>query len=82
MRFPGLICSVLAVVSAAHIAAPSRSEAAEKVAVAFNSFSPYGAWYIVKERKLAKDIDLDIQVIDGIPEKNAAVSSGAAYLHE
>ena len=44
--------------------------------MAFNSFSPYGAWYIVKEKNLAKDIELDIKVIDGIPEKNAAISSG------
>jgi ABC-type nitrate/sulfonate/bicarbonate transport system substrate-binding protein len=50
--------------------------AVEKVSVAFNSFSPYANWYIVKERNLANDIDLDIQVIEGIPEKNAAISSG------
>jgi NitT/TauT family transport system substrate-binding protein len=56
--------------------APFQAAAAEKISVAFNSFSPYGAWYIVKEKNLAKDIELDIKVIDGIPEKNAAISSG------
>jgi NitT/TauT family transport system substrate-binding protein len=49
--------------------------AAEKVSVAIISYSPYGVWYIVKERNLAKDIDLDIQIIEGIPEKNAAIAS-------
>jgi NitT/TauT family transport system substrate-binding protein len=56
--------------------APSEAVAAEKVSVAIISFSPYGTWYIVKERNLAKDIDLDIKIIEGIPEKNAAISSG------
>ncbi len=53
-----------------------QAVAAEKVTVAIISFSPYGAWYIVKERALAKGIDLDIKVIEGIPEKNAAIASG------
>jgi NitT/TauT family transport system substrate-binding protein len=51
-------------------------QAAEKVSVAIISFSPYAPWYIIKERKLAKDIDLDVQIIEGITEKNAAISSG------
>ena len=50
--------------------------AAEKVSVAIISYSPYGPWYIVKERNLAKDINLDIRIIEGIPEKNATISSG------
>jgi NitT/TauT family transport system substrate-binding protein len=57
-------------------AVATSAVAVEKVNVAFNSFTPYGAWYIIKERKLAKDVDLDIKIIDGIPEKNAAISSG------
>ena len=78
MRVWGLVRSsaALAVAIAATIASPNLVTAAEKITVAFNSFSPYGAWYIMKERKLAKDVDIDIQVIDGIPEKNAAISSG------
>jgi len=66
----------LAGLTAAAAAATTSAGAVEKVNVAFNSFTPYGAWYIIKERKLAKDIDLDIKIIDGIPEKNAAISSG------
>ena len=51
-------------------------QAAEKVSVAIISFSPYAPWYIVKEKGLAKDIDLYIKIIEGITEKNAAISSG------
>ena len=52
------------------------AQAAEKVSVAIISFSPYAPWYIVKEKGLAKNIDLDIKIIEGITEKNAAISSG------
>ena len=62
-----------------HNCVAQMAAAAEKVTVAFNSFSPYGPWYIVKERKLAKDIDLDVKIIEGIPEKNAAISSGQLH---
>jgi NitT/TauT family transport system substrate-binding protein len=55
----------------------SGAQAAEKVSVAIISFSPYAPWYIIKEKKFAKDIDLDIQIIEGITEKNAAISSGS-----
>ena len=54
----------------------SAASAAEKVSVAIISFSPYAPWYIVKEKGLAKGIDLDIKIIEGIPEKNAAIASG------
>jgi NitT/TauT family transport system substrate-binding protein len=49
---------------------------AEKVSIAIISFSPYAPWYIVKEKGLAKGIDVDIRIIEGITEKNAAVTSG------
>ncbi len=52
------------------------ASAAEKVSVAIISFSPYAPWYIVKEKGLAKDIDLDVKIIEGITEKNAAITSG------
>ncbi|MEE9495414.1 MAG: hypothetical protein V3V39_02730, partial [Desulfobacterales bacterium] len=50
--------------------------ATEKVSVAIISFSPYAPWYIVKEKGLAKGIDIDIRIIEGITEKNAAITSG------
>jgi NitT/TauT family transport system substrate-binding protein len=81
MRFRGSIYFLftLSLVGANWIGIPFQAAAAEKVTVAFNSFSPYGPWYIVKERKLAKDIDLDVKIIEGIPEKNAAISSGQLH---
>jgi NitT/TauT family transport system substrate-binding protein len=54
--------------------------AAEKVSVAIISFSPYAPWYIVKEKGMAKGIDIDIRIIEGITEKNAAISSGQIQL--
>jgi NitT/TauT family transport system substrate-binding protein len=50
--------------------------AAEKLSIAIISFSPYAPWYIVKEKGFAKDIELDIRIIEGIREKNAAITSG------
>ncbi|MGE0005587.1 MAG: ABC transporter substrate-binding protein [Parvibaculaceae bacterium] len=58
------------------LAALAPAHAAEKVSVAIISFSPYAPWYIVKEKGLAKDIDLDVKIIEGITEKNAAITSG------
>ncbi|MCK4784706.1 MAG: ABC transporter substrate-binding protein [Desulfobacteraceae bacterium] len=54
--------------------------AAEKVSVAIISFSPYAPWYIVKEKGLAKGIDLDIRIIEGITAKNSAITSGKIQL--
>jgi NitT/TauT family transport system substrate-binding protein len=54
----------------------TAASAAEKVSVAIISFSPYAPWYIVKEKGFAKDIELDIKIIEGITEKNAAITSG------
>ena len=38
--------------------------AKEKVTIAIISFSPYAPWYIVKEKDLAKNIEIDVQIID------------------
>ncbi len=61
--------------SCSFFAAPIAS-AAENVSVAIISFSPYAAWYIARERGMLKDVNLDIKIIEGIPEKNAALTSG------
>jgi NitT/TauT family transport system substrate-binding protein len=78
MSIRGFISSSVAAIAtvAATFASAGSVAAAEKVTVAIISFSPYATWYIMKERNLAKDIDLDIKIIEGIPEKNAAMSSG------
>lgn len=60
----------------ATLAVSAASHAAENVTVAIISFSPYAPWYIVKAKNLAKDINLDVKIIEGITEKNAAISSG------
>ena len=52
------------------------AQASEQVDVAIISFSPYSAWYIVKEKNLAKDIDLNVRIIEDITAKNAALTSG------
>ena len=77
MNIQGLVGSSVALAAALlpQLGRPMAA-AAEKVSVAIISFSPYATWYIMKERKLAKDIDLDIKIMEGIPEKNAAISSG------
>lgn len=51
-------------------------QAAKKVTIAIISFSPYAPWYIVKEKGLAKDIELDIKIIEDITAKNAGLAGG------
>lgn len=53
-----------------------NAKEAEKISVAIISYSPYGVWYIAEEKNMAKDIDLDIRIIEGVTEKNAAITSG------
>ena len=55
-------------------ALPGLSYANEKVSIAIISFSPYAPFYIAKEKGMAKGIDLDIQIIEDITAKNAAIS--------
>jgi len=50
--------------------------AKEKVTIAIISFSPYAPWYIVQEKGLAKDIEIDVQIIDDINAKNAGLTTG------
>ena len=54
----------------------AQAQAREPVSVAIISFSPYAPWYIVKEKNLAPTIELDVKIIEGITEKNAAITSG------
>ena len=51
--------------------------AKEKVTIAIISFSPYAPWYIVKEKDLAKNIEIDVQIIDDISAKNAGLTTGS-----
>ncbi len=56
--------------------APQQARAAEQVDIAIISFSPYAPWYIVQEKGLARDIDLNIRIIEDITAKNAALTTG------
>ena len=53
---------------------PGSVFANEKVNIAIISFSPYAPWYIVQEKGLAKGVDLQVQIIEDITAKNAAIS--------
>jgi NitT/TauT family transport system substrate-binding protein len=66
----------LAAAGATTIGLSLHAVAAEKVSVGIITVSPWGAWYIMKEKNLARNIDLDIQIIDDIPKRNAAIASG------
>ncbi len=56
---------------------PRPSEAAEQVDIAIISFSPYAPWYIVQEKGFARDIDLNVRIIEDITAKNAALTTGS-----
>lgn len=70
-KVKGLSAALVAVMMA------SPSQAAESVDVAIISFSPYAPWYIVKEKGMANDIDINIRIIEDITAKNAALTSGS-----
>ena len=50
--------------------------AKEKVSVAFFSWPGYAYWFIVKEKNLAPDIDLDIKIIEDPTESFSLMSAG------
>jgi len=52
------------------------AHAVEKVTVSIISVSVYGAWYIAKEKGFAKDIDIDVKIIEDSTARNAGLSSG------
>ena len=56
---------------------PRPSEAADQVDIAIISFSPYAPWYIVQEKGFARDIDLNVRIIEDITAKNAALTTGS-----
>ena len=78
MNVSRLVGTLLLAVAVAGIqgVAPQQARAAEEVDIAIISFSPYAPWYIVQERGLARDIDLNIRIIEDITAKNAALTTG------
>lgn len=77
MRKGLTFCLASLAVAAALLAPPAAAQ--ERVSVAIISFSPYAPWYIVRDRGLAQGIDLDVRIIEGISEKNAAIASGQVH---
>lgn len=67
----GAVAGLVAVV-----ACQSPAFAAEKATISIISVSVYGPWYIVKEKGLAKDIDVDVKIIEDSTARNAGLASG------
>ena len=72
----GVVAFALAALTVPLLLGTSTASAREKVTIAIISFSPYAPFYIMKEKGFAKDIDLDIRIIEGIDAKNAGITSG------
>ena len=71
----GMIIAIGLLIST--IAFPIVSQAKEKFTVTFLSVSVYGPWFIVKEKGMAKDIDIDVKIIEDITARNAGLSTGS-----
>ncbi len=58
---------------------PTSATANESFVVTIISVSVYGPWFIVKEKGLAKDIDVEVKIIEDITARNAGLSSGSIH---
>lgn len=65
---------ILALCALALSAIPAH--AAEKVRVSLFSWPGYGFWFIAKEKKLAPDLDLDVQIIEDPYESFGQMKAG------
>ena len=74
-KFIGVIVCTISLITSA-ISIPAITYAKEKFTVTFLSVSVYGPWFIVKEKGMAKDIDIDIKIIEDITARNAGLSTG------
>ncbi len=50
--------------------------AAEDVTVTLIPVSVYGPWFIVQDKEMASDINLEVQIIEDITARNAGLSTG------
>ena len=66
----------MCIVALSFNALPATAYSDEKVNIAIISFSPYAPWYIVQEKGMANGVDLQVQIIEDITAKNAAISGG------
>ena len=72
-RGTGLFAGALLAVA---LAAGSTVRAAEDVTVTLIPVSVYGPWFIVQEKGMAQDINLEVQIIEDITARNAGLSTG------
>ena len=66
-------------ISAALAMAPGTASAKDEFVVTMISVSVYGPWFIVKEKGMAKDIDVEVKIIEDITARNAGLSSGSIH---
>jgi NitT/TauT family transport system substrate-binding protein len=60
----------------AFVATTTHLHAAEKVRVSLFSWPGYGFWFIAKEKNLAPDLDLDVQIIEDPYESFGQMKAG------
>ena len=66
-------------ISAALAMVPGTASAKDEFVVTMISVSVYGPWFIVKEKGMAKDIDVEVKIIEDITARNAGLSSGSIH---
>ena len=69
----GILAGLLLTVT---LAAGTTARAAEDVTVTLIPVSVYGPWFIVQEKGMAEDINLEVQIIEDITARNAGLSTG------
>ncbi|MCE2524084.1 MAG: ABC transporter substrate-binding protein [Rhodobacteraceae bacterium] len=58
---------------------PVTAQGKDEFVVTMISVSVYGPWFIVKEKGMAKDIDVEVKIIEDITARNAGLSSGSIH---
>lgn len=68
-----------AMLGAAALTVPAPAQSAESFVVTMISVSVYGPWFIAKEKGMAKDVDIEVKIIEDITARNAGLSSGSIH---
>jgi NitT/TauT family transport system substrate-binding protein len=75
-RATAAFASVVGLVSGLSLTVSSTARAAEEIDIAIISFSPYAPWYVIQEKGMANGLNINVQIIEDITAKNAAITSG------
>ena len=67
----------VAIAAAVTTGTASAVAAKEDFVVTMLSVSVYGPWFIAKEMGMAKDINIDVKIIEDITARNAGIATGA-----